>query len=182
MKRVTFSIVDMVVLGILFKEPMNAYRLAQFVEANKITLMVKLSTPALYKSCRRLFQQGHLNGEIRRDGEAPEKMIYRVTLAGRDRFEQLMSHFAGTIKPFYFDVNSVVFSLEQLDREQGLKLIDKYTTEIKLIQSWLIPHAQEKKASDSFGNRMIVKQYLMVVNVLVEWVEQLREDFVKEYS
>ncbi len=182
MSRKTYSIVDMVVLGILLKEPMNAYRLAQYVERNNVTRLVKLSTPAIYKSCRRLFGQENLSGKTKRDGEAPEKVMYKVTAAGRQRFGQLMSHYAGKITPFYFDINSVVFSLEQLDFDQGLELIDAYATEINAVQSWLIPHSQETQAKATFGNRMIIKQYLMVVNVLMEWVQQLREEFITERS
>lgn len=159
---------------------MNAYRLAQFVEQKNVTRLVKLSTPAIYKSCKRLYEQGNLNGKLKRDGEAPEKMMYKVTNKGQERFSELMSHFAGTITPFYFDINSVVFSLDQLDFAQGLELIDTYTTEILAMQSWLIPHSQEAQAKSTFGSRMIVRQYLMVVNVLVEWVKQLREEFIKE--
>ena len=159
---------------------MNAYRLAQFVEQHNVTRLVKLSTPAIYKSCKRLFEQKNLSGELKRDGEAPEKMMYKVTPAGRKRFRQLMSHFAGTITPFYFDINSVVYSLEQLDYSDGLKLIDAYEAEIVALQSWLIPHSEETQAKASFANRMIVKQYLMVVNVLVDWGEEMRTEFVRE--
>jgi DNA-binding PadR family transcriptional regulator len=180
MIRKTYSIVDMVVLGILLKESMNAYRLAQFVEQTNVTRLVKLSTPAIYKSCKRLFEQKNLSGSLKRDGEAPEKMMYKVTKAGRKRFEVLMTHFAGTLTPFYFDFNSVVYSLEQLNYEQGLELIDVYAAEINTMLLWLEPHSQEAQAKATFGGRMIVKQYLMVVNVLVEWVEQLREEFIKE--
>ncbi len=180
MNRKTYSIVDMVVLGILLKEPMNAYRLAQFVEQQNVTRLVKLSTPAIYKSCKRLFEQGHLSGELKRDGEAPEKMMYKVSDNGQERFRELMSHFAGTITPFYFDINSVVYSLEQLDYVAGLELIDTYAAEVATMQSWLIPHSKEATAKATFGSRMIVKQYLMVVDVLVDWVEQLRVEFIKE--
>lgn len=159
---------------------MNAYRLAQFVEQKNVTRLVKLSTPAIYKSCKRLFEQGNLSGEVKRDGEAPEKMMYTVSSDGYQRFEQLMSHFSGSISPFYFDINSVVFSLDQLEFEKGLALIDAYASEINAIQSWLIPHSQEAQAKATFGNRMIIKQYLMVVNVLIEWVQHLREEFIKE--
>jgi len=180
MKRKTYSIVDMVVLAILLDKPMNAYRLAHFVEQNNVTRLVKLSTPAIYKSCKRLHEQGNLSGQTRKDGEAPEKVMYEVTSAGRLRFETLMTHFAGSISPFYFDINSVVFSLERLDFEKGLELIDAFTAEIHAIQNWLIPHSQETKATASFGNRMIIKQYLMLVEVLVDWAKQLRKEFIKE--
>lgn len=180
MAKKIYSIVDMVVLGILKKEPMNAYKLAQFVEKHNVTRLVKLSTPALYKSCKRLHKKGYLSGELQRDGEAPEKTIYNVTKEGDERFREMMSHFAGTISPFYFDINSVIYSLEQLSYEEGVELIDTYENEIKTMQSWLIPHSEDVKAKATFASRMIVKQYLMVVDVLVKWVKLLREDFIKE--
>ena len=180
MSQKTHSIVDMVVLGILLKEPMNAYRLAQFVEQQSVRRLVKLSTPAIYKSCKRLFEQKNLSGELKRDGEAPEKMMYEVSAAGRQRFKELMAHFAGAITPFYFDINSVVYSLEQLNYAEGLELIDAYAAEIVSVQSWLIPHSKEAGATEKFANRMIVNQYVMVVNVLREWVEHLRDEFIRE--
>jgi DNA-binding PadR family transcriptional regulator len=180
MNRKTHSIVDMVVLGILLEHPMNAYRLAQFVEQQNVTRLVKLSTPAIYKSCKRLFEQGNLSGELKRDGEAPEKMMYQVADAGHQRFKELMAHFAGTITPFYLDINSVVYSLERLNYAEGLELIDAYATEIVSLQAWLGPHSKEADARATFASRMIVKQYLMVVNVLVGWVEHLREEFIRE--
>ena len=81
----------MVVLGILQKEPMNAYRLTQFVEKHSVTRLVKLSKPAIYKSCKRLYEKKFLTGKLQRDGEAPEKMIYTVTKEGRSHFQKLMN-------------------------------------------------------------------------------------------
>lgn len=176
------SIIDMVVLGILIKQPMNAYALAQFVEQYNVTRLVKLSTPAIYKSCKRLYEQNHLTGELKRDGEAPEKMLYQVNQTGRARFAELMSHFASNITPFYFDINSVVYSLEGLDFEQGLELIDIYTVQIKQVMEFLIPHSKETNATATFANRMIVKQYLMTVRVLIDWIEELREEYIKQQS
>ena len=180
MNKNKYSIVDMVVLGILQREPMNAYRLTQFVENFNVTRLVKLSTPAIYKSCKRLYEKKFLSGKLQRDGEAPEKIIYTVTSDGREYFRQLMRHFAGTIAPFYFDINSVVYSLEQLNFTEGLELIDTYSGEIDAIQSWLIPHAKDVELNAPFGNRMIVLQYLMVVEVLAKWIIQLRKEFIIE--
>lgn len=180
MAKKTYSIVDMVILGILNKEPMNAYKLAQFVEQYNVTRLVKLSTPAIYKSCKRMCDQKLINGKYERDGEAPEKIIYSISQAGYKRFVKMMEHFASNVTPFYFDINSVVYSLEQLDYEQGLKLIDSYATEIIAMQSWLIPHSREAQAKANFASRMIIKQYLMVVDVLVKWVKLLREEFIKD--
>jgi len=184
MSKKSYSIIDLVVLGILLKEPMNAYRLTQFVEQQQITRLVKLSTPAIYKSCRRLADQGNLLGEAVRDGEAPEKILYALTDAGVERFEQLMTHFANTLTPHYFDINSVVYNLELMDYEQGLAMVDAHIDEIETIRNWLGPHFEEvkKRVPNAFGNRMIVKQYVMVFDVLAAWAKELREEFISEYG
>ncbi|MGL1920554.1 MAG: PadR family transcriptional regulator [Hyphomicrobiales bacterium] len=176
------SIIDMVVLGILTKQPMNAYALAQYVEHNNVTRLVKLSTPAIYKSCKRLYEQNCLAGELKRDGEAPEKTLYRVSAIGKARFDELMSHFASHIAPFYFDINSVVYSLEGMEFEPALQLIDTYTAEIKAMQAWLIPHSKEDQANATFAARMIVKQYVMTVDVLVRWIDEFREEYIKAHK
>lgn len=176
------SIIDMVVLGILIKQPMNAYALAQYVEVNNVTRLVKLSTPAIYKSCKRLYEQNLLLGELKRNGEAPEKMLYKVSVAGQARFVELMQHFANHLAPFYFDINSVVYSLESLDFEQGLELIDAYAAQIKTMQSWLIPHSEQDMAKATFAARMIVKQYLMTVEILVKWIAELREEYIEQQN
>lgn len=178
----TYSIIDMVVLSILLRQPMNAYALAQYVEQNQVTRLVKISTPAIYKSCKRLYEQKHLNGKLTRDGEAPEKKFYTVTDSGNARFTELMQHFSNSITPFYFEINSVVYGLEGLDYEDGLELIDTYMSQIKTMQSYLIPHSQEAQAKATFASRMIVKQYLMTVEVLVKWIEELREEFVQKHT
>lgn len=158
---------------------MNAYALAQYVEQNNVTRLVKLSTPAIYKSCKRLFEQGYLSGEIKRDGEAPEKMLYRVSQAGSERFAILMTHFATHINPFYFDINSVVYGIEGLEFDQGLALIDTYTAQIKGVLAYLIPHSKDEQANATFAARMIVKQYIMTVEVLIKWIIDFREEYIK---
>lgn len=182
MAKQSNSIIDMVILGILTKQPMNAYALAQFVEQRNVTRLVKLSTPAIYKSCKRLYGQQHLTGQLKRDGEAPEKMLYAVSPQGAERFAQLMQHFASQISPFYFDINSVIYSLDSLDYEQGLKLLDAYEIEIKTIQYWLVPHSKEAQAKATLAARMIVKQYVMMVEVLIKWIAEYREEYIKQHK
>lgn len=176
------SIIDLVVLGMLLKESMNAYLVVQYTQKRNVTRMVKLSAPAIYKSCRRLFEQGYLKGEVWHEGEAPEKVTYAVTARGRKHFKELMTHFASKQLNYFFDINSVVYCLEQLDYEQGLVLIDSYIFEADAMRSWLVEHLEEVNTNASFGARMIVKQYLMVAETLLKWAAHLREEFSRERS
>ena len=44
--------IDLIVLGILKKEPMGAYDIQKLVEYRNISKWVKISTPSIYKICK----------------------------------------------------------------------------------------------------------------------------------
>ena len=46
--------IDLIVLGILKKEPMSAYDIQKLIEYRKISKWVKISTPSIYKKAIQL--------------------------------------------------------------------------------------------------------------------------------
>ena len=48
------STIELIILGFLSTTPMSAYELVQLVEKNPIDKFLKISTPAVYKSCIQL--------------------------------------------------------------------------------------------------------------------------------
>jgi len=173
------SIIDLVVLSILLKQPMNAYQLVQFIDEQQLSRLLKISTPAIYKRCRAMFEQNKLSGRLVRDGEAPEKMVYSVNDAGMDYFLELMKHFSENVHPFFMDINSVIYGLEHLKEDDALELIDAYMSQIKMIHTGVKIHAKEKRANRTFAIRMIIQQYIAVTGAIVDWIELVRQEFVK---
>ena len=82
--------IDLIVLGILKKDPMSAYDIQKLVEYRKISKWVKISTPSIYKKAIQLEEKGLIRGEIVKEGKMPEKAIYSLTEAGEAEFERLM--------------------------------------------------------------------------------------------
>ncbi len=72
------STIDLMVLGLLKETPQNAYELVRLVENRELRRLLQISKPAVYKSCKRLFKAGFVDGELIREGEQPEKMVYTV--------------------------------------------------------------------------------------------------------
>ena len=56
--------IDLIVLGILKKEPMGAYDIQKLVEYRNISKWVKISTPSIYKKAIQLEEKGFIKGEI----------------------------------------------------------------------------------------------------------------------
>ena len=50
--------IDLIVLGILKKDPMSAYDIQKLVEYRKISKWVKISTPSIYKKAIQLEEKG----------------------------------------------------------------------------------------------------------------------------
>lgn len=173
----TLSVVDLVVLGLLMDEPMNAYRLSQLVSERQLGRLVKISTPAIYKSCRRLSEAGFLMGKVVRESEAPEKVVYTVNKNGKKHFQELMAHFSQNLSPFHFEFNSFIWNLYRLDHAEGLRMLKTLQSELQTMQKWLSAHEKEDVARATFGIRMVVKQYRMVVTALVQWIGETIEEF-----
>ena len=82
--------IDLIVLGILKKEPMGAYDIQKLVEYRNISKWVKISTPSIYKKAIQLEEKGFIKGEIVKEGKMPEKAVYSLTDEGEKEFVKLM--------------------------------------------------------------------------------------------
>lgn len=176
------STIDLIILGILLQNPMNAYELIRFIDDREVGRLLKISTPAIYKCCKRLFKAGYLDGEKVREGEMPEKMIYAVNQKGQDRFYKLMEHFSGNVNPFYFEFNCFLLNIDKLEKTKALEMLENLKVQLQELRDWIIQHEKEKSSSIAFNARMIVKQYRMMITTLVTWIEETIEDYKREYK
>ena len=172
------STIDLIILGILHEKAMNAYELARYIEDKQVYRLLKISQPAVYKNCKRLFKSGYLSGEKVRQGENPEKVIYKVSKKGKDYFYELMEHFSRQVQPFYFDFNTFIWNMNKLKPDKAFAMLQELHAGLLQWKEWIIQHEQEATLAP-FHIRIIVKQYRMILVTLVEWVEEVLHDFKK---
>lgn len=65
--------IDLIVLGMLKKEPMGAYDIQKLVEYRNISKWVKISTPSIYKKAIQLEERGFIKGSTVKEGKCPKK-------------------------------------------------------------------------------------------------------------
>lgn len=178
-KELTASTIDLIILGVLLEKPMSAYDLACLMDEKHVNRFLKISTPAIYKSCKRLYGSGLLDGRISKKGEQPEKTIYRINEKGKERFFALMEHFSSNVMPFYLDFNAFIFNVEKAGKQRGLKMLKKLRDELSDLKTWIIEHEREESPNLTFAGKAIVKQYRMTVSALLSWSEAIVEDYKK---
>ena len=180
------STIDLIILGILLDKKMNAYELANFIEDRGIDKFLKVSVPAIYKNCKRLYQSGYLNGQRVQEGEMPEKLVYSINKKGKGHFHDLMKYYSSSIHhdptPFFIDFNSFFWNIEKLEMSEAMEMLENLQFQLLGTEKWIIQHEKEAQSGEPFSSRMIIKQYRMMVATLVIWVGETIEDYKTEMN
>ncbi len=173
------SPIELIVLGFFMEREMNAYDLASIISEKQINRFLKISVPAVYKSCKRLHAEGFLEGRVVKDSAFPEKTVYRLSAMGRTRFYALMEHYSAHFMPFFLENNVLIWNIEKLDKKDGTRFLENLRDQLRHFAGWIREHEKEQTPRISFGARAIVKQYRMMIDALCVWSDELIADYKK---
>ena len=171
--------IDLIVLGMLKKEPMSAYDIQKLVEYRNISKWVKISTPSIYKKAIQLEEKGFIKGDIVKEGKMPEKAVYSLTDAGNKEFERLMLEIAAKPIHIFLDFNAVIVNLDSLPPETQQSCITDIEENIKTLKSYLEENIQEKENIPEIpetGMAVLQQQYVLV-EAIEKWIASLKEIF-----
>lgn len=175
------STIDLIILGILQEAPMSAYELVQALEERHVGRLLKISTPAVYKACKRLYAAGVLDRRAKRLDELTEKAVYSVNARGAERFMELMEHYSSAIIPFYLDYNAFIWNIEKVDRDTGLRMLRSLQGILANLRGWILEHEKNDLRGAPFAPRMIVRQYRMMITTLNQWIKEVISDYEKSH-
>lgn len=167
--------IDLIVLGILKKEPMSAYDIQKLVEYRNISKWVKISTPSIYKKAIQLEEKGLIRSEIVKEGKMPEKAIYSLTEAGEAEFERLMFEIAAKPINIFLDFNAVIVNLESLPPEKQKSCIAEIGENVSVLKSYLEDNIREKENEPSIPatGMAVLRQQYVLVEAIQTWILSL---------
>ena len=175
------STIDLTIIGILLKQPMSAHEIVKYVDGYGISNMIKISAPAIYKSCKRLYKSEMLDGETIKKSEAPEKVVYTVNAKGKAYFVSLMENYSSEYRPFYLDFNVFMLNIENLEKNQALTMLESLRTQIKQTEQGILHHEKAQLNAHSeaitFSSKSIIKQYRMMYESLSQWIDETIDEY-----
>jgi DNA-binding PadR family transcriptional regulator len=167
------SAIDLVILGLLNNQPMSAYELAKLTG---IYELVKVSQPAIYKNVHKLSQRDYLRGRTSRTGKLPEKTIYEITVAGKERILELMQGCVTGRLQFHFDFNSFLLLIDQIPRSEANRLLRELLT--RLLENKHTLQEQAARYSHlSPAIRALANQHIMLNETLIRWLKDFMDEF-----
>jgi DNA-binding PadR family transcriptional regulator len=171
------SAIDLILLGFLWEEDLSPYELATSLAERQVSRFLKISVPVVYKRCKTLSAEGLVDARLSKVGAQPEKTIYRLNSAGRARFYELMRHYSSNLAPLYLESNTFVWNLEKLEKPVGLEMLSAMRAEFVVLHEWMVEHEAANASSTSFSTRAIMKQYRMLFSTLLQWSEEVIDDY-----
>ncbi len=168
--------IDLIVLGMLKKEPMGAYDIQKLVEYRNISKWVKVSTPSIYKKAIQLEEKGFIKGDIVKEGKMPEKVIYSLTDAGEKEFERLMLEIAAKPIHIFLDFNAVIVNLDSLPLEVQKSCVSSIEKNVKTLKTYLEENIHEKETIPEIPETgmAVLRQQFVLVEAIEKWIASLK--------
>ena len=172
--------IDLIVLGMLKKQPLSAYDIQKLVEYRNISKWVKISTPSIYKKVIQLEEKGLLQSVSVRENNMPEKAVYSLTARGEQEFERLMRELAAQPIRIFLDFNAVIVNLDSLPPEMQSACIDSIEIQIKELKSYLEKNLREKENAPEVPETgmAVLRQQMALADAIENWAASLKDKFM----
>ena len=171
--------IDLIVLGILKKEPLSAYDIQKLVEYRNISKWVKISTPSIYKKVIQLEEKGYISSHIEKEGKMPEKSVYTLTEKGKQQFEKLMIEISCKPINIFLDFNAVIVNLDSLAPQMQKECINKIEENIDILKMYLEQNLKVKENIPEIPKTgiAVLRQQMVLVDAIEKWISSLKENF-----
>lgn len=171
--------IDLIVLGILKKEPLSAYDIQKLVEYRNISKWVKISTPSIYKKVIQLEEKGYITSTTIKEGKMPEKAIYTLTDSGNTQFEKLMMEISCKPINIFLDFNAVIVNLNSLSRENQKACLTNIENNVKTLKLYIEENETLKKNAPNIPETgmAVLEQQFILVQAIETWIASMKERF-----
>ena len=171
--------IDLIVLGMLKKQPLSAYDIQKLVEYRNISKWVKISTPSIYKKVIQLEEKGLLQSVPMRENNMPEKAVYSLTASGEQEFERLMGELSAQPIRMFLDFNAVIVNLDSVPLEMQKSCVASIEKNVQDLKRYLEENLREKENAPEVPEigMAVLRQQFVLAETIGIWIEELKKRF-----
>jgi DNA-binding PadR family transcriptional regulator len=159
---------QLLLLGLLRAQEMHGYQLNEFID-EQMNFCVDLKRSTAYYLLDKLCREGYVAEEVEREGNRPERRVYRITSAGEVRFQELLrQNLATYAPPVYAEDIGVIFE-HQLATDESLRLLRSRREAIQSHRTRL----ESLHASLPPSHTAVIDHHLLHLDAEIAWVDRL---------
>jgi DNA-binding PadR family transcriptional regulator len=116
---------------------MHGYKLHEFL-AHQLSFVSELKRPTAYRLLDQMYREGLVERDSERAGKRPERFVYRLTPAGRDRFLALLRAQLASAQRAAAPANVALLFSDHLSAGERRRFLQQRLTEIRAQHSSLV--------------------------------------------
>jgi len=166
---------DLILLGLLKKEPKHGYELKKVIE-EEIKPLTNITLTSIYYTLEKLVKSGYLEYDTEKEGGRPERRIYHLTKKGERRLQGLLiRNFLFLERPF-FNLDLALYFLDQFPYKNRInQLIARRTKHLKEVIDW-IENTEDKVGKHMPLHKSIIFKHLKyLLEVELKFTHDLKE-------
>lgn len=133
------------ILGLISEKPINAYEIIKLLAYMNVRWWFNIADSTVYATIKNLEKKNFIQGSIEKDGNMPDKTVYKITEKGEKEFRDTLKK---SILQFDYDTNIFtiaaffidIFEMEEKRAllEERLEILHKYLEGIEkqISQAW----------------------------------------------
>jgi PadR family transcriptional regulator AphA len=172
-------------LGFLAEQPNHGYELHQRL-VSELGHVWHVSQSQVYNILKRLELGGDISGTVQEQSKLPSRLLYRLTPAGRARFETWLDTPTGcSVRAIRVEFLTRLYFASRRGRSNADSLIGSQVKEIRKGLSRLTGLLEELPAEQVF-NRLGLELRITQLSSILDWLERCRtlihrhNDFLKQ--
>jgi len=173
------SKVEVVVLGLLAEEPLYGYDLIERFRTRSMGFWVEIGKASVYQTLRRLERGGLISGRSQEGPEGPDRRVYRITRAGRDRLKSGLSERVASLEPYETNGGLALGFAHLLSASEARKAVDQREVALRdLVDAIKTERARvfvDKGSGRVVSTAMLHRQELLAKAELA-WIRGFRSD------
>jgi DNA-binding PadR family transcriptional regulator len=176
------SKVEVVALGLLAEEPLYGYGVLERFRARSMGFWTEVGKASVYQALRRLESGGLVAGKTQEGSEGPDRRVFKITKAGRDRLRAGLAERFGALEPFETSAGVALGFIHLLPPAEGRKAIDARELAVRdLLEA--IEDERVRSSADGGAGRTVADAMLDRQEALAEaelaWLGRFRRGLGK---
>ena len=145
------------VLGLLWKKPLNPYEITKLMERPEIQDWFPMNASSIYTTIKNLNKKGFITGEIQDEENSHRKTIYSITKEGEKALEESLEIGLESFNVQATDFGISLYHICILDKDDAIKLLEKRMVELEEIKFRSAERISKTSLKLPFNFKMMLK-------------------------
>lgn len=163
---------ELLFLGLLAEGPKHGYEIKRRIK-EVLSPEIGLNIKSIYYPLKRMEEAGLVAKQVGRQGRWPQKNIYGITAAGRDKFDELMGDSFLSVQRPFFHMDLSLYFLHLADQSMVKRRLKARITILKKISKNLSEMLVQKLPQGIRAERLILQHDYDLVQAEISSTEKL---------